>query len=308
MFTDRTTFDILRHVKIQLGLLRQLIKESIAATSQGFERTLAQFVESSGIAREDVLQGLAQIVRHINSEKHGLSWQGGRLTIVDQNKFDGASFDKDYRTDAVVRQFCDYLIQSGQTLSDTLHTFATKPEKTKPSGAIPLIDIEFPKAGGGPWNKLLGRNLDKYDLPKLPAKGAYIASGMQGEVYDYGGDKVIKIATTTSTNQNPENDSNIRGVIKVVRTQRNNDHGCIARIFGFDVVAKFKTAAGVQYVYYIISEKLQPIKGYLEDHPGYSAFAKCIEKSGLKIRDLDSYNVMQTADGQLKVVDYGFVE
>lgn len=316
-------------MNIRLGQLREIIERVLVeSASHDFEKVLVKFLATSHISWNDALQGLTYVLKRVTPKSHGLQWEDDRLVVTDQSAFDSATFDKDYKTDAVMRELCKYLLQNNMTLTDALD-FITKelddvnkfgykwvkqgndrtlqPDIVKTKGAIPMIDMEFPK--GSTWGENLSKVLDGYDLPKLPQRGAYIASGMQGAVYTYGDDKVIKIATTSSTSpDNAKNDGNIRSIIKAIRTIRDKKPDCVASVFGFDVIAKFRTSTGIQYVYYIISEKLLPIKGYLPELPNYPEFEECLKHSGLNISDIDGSNVMQTADGQLKVVDYGFVE
>jgi len=191
-----------------------------------------------------------------------------------------------------------------------------------------------------PYNGDLVNSLFELGL-ELPKLGKIIGYGSEGEVYEYGPGKVIKIGSSGSSDT-------IREMINVLtQVKASHKFGCLAKVLEFDVLYKIvdEEAGTIDYIYYIVTERmekssrdvvsedlvsdvnyvlsrcsnpsttskaLERAEGLVQKDPDLSdnlvRFVKCIQKTKFRSTDLHVDNVMVDSSGNFKVVDYGFTK
>jgi hypothetical protein len=147
---------------------------------------------------------------------------------------------------------------------------------------------------------------------KFPGKlpdgiGAEIGSGAEGFVFEFGGDKVIKVMVT-------DNKASARNVMSQLQRLERERIPCIVDVYGFGLVGRFVEPVQMGdpdfknsiYVLYYVAERLSPANlSYIGDE--LRAIHKCLEDHGLSHDDINDNpdNIMQDKDGTLKVADLG---
>lgn len=147
-----------------------------------------------------------------------------------------------------------------------------------------------------------------------PSKiGAFIGHGGEGEVFEYGPDKIIKIMIV-------HGESNLNSTINILTHIKSKPSNCAAVVYDFGVIGKIgsKDLLGNPdpsrdvFLFYYISERLFPVNWANIDEEQFTDIAgklqRCLKDTlGINAHDLEENpdNIMQNAKGELKFIDYG---